>query len=634
MKKKKEQKQVSAVTKTSTKGNIDKWKYYGALVIIVLISFLVYLPALNNTFLSWDDERYIPKNALIYSIDLKEIFSNYVMGNYHPLTILTYAIEYHFWGLNETGYYAVNLTLHLLNVLLVFYAVYLLSSKIEVGLVTALFFGIHPIHVESVAWAAELKDLEYTFFFLGSYTFYLKYLKDQQKKFYVLALLLFLFSLLSKAMAAPLPVVLLLTDFLKGRKINGKVLAEKIPFFVLAIALGVVAVMAQKVSGATDDVDFTFPQHLVFACYGFITYIYKLFLPLQLSAYYPYPIKSGAEMPTQYYAYVFLFAVFAAAVFYSLRFSKKIIFGVGFFAATVFLVLQLLPVGGTIMADRYAYVPSIGIFYLAAEGLLLLWNKQLKIPVILLVTAFTIFLSFKTYAQCSIWKNDLTLWSDVIRQHPDVQLAYNNRGVWLEKNNRVDEALRDFTKTIELDAAYYKAYYNRGRLLMNARKLDAALDDFNKTIELNPASTEAFVNRGSVLRDQNKTEDALSDFRKAIELNPDFPLAYFNRGILYTNEKRTAEALTDFDKAIELNPVYTKAYLNRGNVFFSEKRYAEAIASYSKAIELEPDYADAYYNRGLAEYYFEKKEDACKDINQAARMGYKLAANTSLQICK
>ncbi|MGB4849237.1 MAG: hypothetical protein WBP41_15035, partial [Saprospiraceae bacterium] len=300
MKDKREQKPRQAVKnkksisikKDSTTWN---WKTIGLLTGIVLLSASIYLPVLHNHFLAWDDNYYIRDNAFIYSFNLKDIFSNNVMGNYHPLTVLMLAIEYHLFELSETGYHAVNLVFHLLNVILVFYAVLLLCNKSGIALLTSLLFGIHPIHVESVAWAAELKDLLYTLFFLASMIMYLKFLPNLQKKYYLAALLLFLCSLLSKGMAASLPVVLLLIDFFKGRKLTMNVLLEKIPFFLLAILFGIIAVSAQRAPDIVQDVTFfTFPQRIAFACYGFCTYIAKLILPINLSAYYPYPLKTGS----------------------------------------------------------------------------------------------------------------------------------------------------------------------------------------------------------------------------------------------------------------------------------------------------------------------------------------------------
>jgi tetratricopeptide (TPR) repeat protein len=673
MKRKKEHKQQQSGKKNLPKVeqvvNPDSWKYYFALAIIILISFIAYLPVFHNSLLAWDDDFYIKNNPLIYSINLKEIFSQYVLGNYHPVTILTLATEYYFFGLNATGYHTVNLMLHLLNVILVFYTVFLLSDKAGVALVAALLFGIHPLHVESVAWAAELKDLLYTFFFLASYIFYLKYLKKLQKKFYLFALLLFLVSLLSKAMAASLPVVLVLTDYFKGRKISIKTILEKVPFFLLAFVLGVLAILAQRSFNSIQDIAiYTFPQRIVFACYGFITYLSKLLLPLNLSAIYPYPVKNGVDIPIQYYAYVIFFLGLAACTIYSYRFSKKIIFGMGFFFATVFLVLQLLPVGNAIMADRYSYIPSIGIFYLAGEGFNKLWRKKLKLAAIILLSAITVLFSVKTYARCGIWKNDMTLWNDVISQYQIIERAYNNRGVIFKEEKRNDEALNDFNKAIELKPDLTEAYYNRGNLFanenrddealndfnkaielkpgyadahnnrglifMNKKRDDEALNDFNKAIEMKPNYAEAYYNRGILLMDEKRIDEAINDFNKTIELEPDNAEAYINRGNLFMNEKRNADALNDFNKAIELKPDFAGAYIVRGNIFLNEKRYEEAIGNYSKAIAVKNDYAEAYYNRGLAEFYSGKKDAACMDLKHAASLGYQPAIDASSQICK
>jgi protein O-mannosyl-transferase len=542
-----------AIVKTSPKAlpgvDTDRWKYYTSLAVIVLISAIVYLPVFHNSLLAWDDEGYIMKNALVHSINLKEIFSQNVMGNWHPVTILMFAIEYRFFGLNPAGYHAVNLLLHLLNVILVFYTIRLLSDKIAVALVAALLFGIHPLHVESVAWAAELKDLLYTFFFLASYIFYLKYLKNPQKKYYIFALLLFLVSLLSKAMAASLPLVLVLTDYLKGRRIDKRILLEKAPFFLLALTFGVVAVLAQKSSDSIQvETIFSLPQRIVFASYGFITYLVKLILPLHLSAFYPYPVKN---IPIQYYAYVFSVIGLAAYVIYSIRFSKKIIFGIGFFTVTIFFVLQLLSVGGAIMADRYSYVPSIGVFYLAGEGLLYLWDKKQKLAAIILLTAFTVMFSVKTYARCSVWNNDLTLWSDVIDNYKSA-IAYYNRGFAFMNNKKNDEALKDYNKAIELKPDYADAYLSRGNLFLNAKRNDEALKDYNKAIELKPGYADIYLSRGTLFIFEQRNDEALKDFNKAIELNPNYAQAYYNRGLLEYNSGKQDAACLDFKKAAGL----------------------------------------------------------------------------------
>ena len=421
------------------KSNI--WKNHGLLLMILLISFIAYLPSLQNGFV-WDDELYVTGNKLIQSFNLKEIFSRNVAGNYHPVTILVFAFEYQLFGLNATGYHVVNLLIHLLNVSLVFYAIRLISNKTGIAFIASLLFGIHPLHVESVVWVSELKDLLYTFFFLASLIFYLKYIKNSLKKYYALAVILFMFSLLSKAMAASLPVAILLIDYFKGRKFTFKLILEKAPFFILAIIFGLLAVSVQKTSGATDMVVFPFPQRIVFASYGFISYLFKLIIPINLSAYYPYPIKLGEIIPMIYYLYLILFISLAVFLFFSRRSSPKLILGFGFFAITVSLLLQLLPVGGAVMADRYSYIPSIGILYLISELLLYLWDKNKKTITVGLMVIITLFFSVNTYSRCKIWKNEMTLWSDVIDQFQTVPLAYYNRGSVYMNEKKIQGGIR------------------------------------------------------------------------------------------------------------------------------------------------------------------------------------------------
>jgi Flp pilus assembly protein TadD len=594
-------------SKTKKKNeSLENTKYYIPLFFILLVSFIVYLPVLHNSFVNADDDLYIQNNPLIRSINFKEIFSRYDMGNYHPLTMLIYSIEYRLFGLSEKGFHAINLMFHLLNVILAFHVVLLLVDNVKVALITSLLFGIHPIHVESVAWVSELKDLLYVFFFLASYTCYLKYLKNSQRKYIYYCFLLFLLSLLSKALAVTLPVIVLLTDYFKGRKLTGSSIAEKIPFIFLSVIFGAVAVLAQRSYGAIHMDYFGLPQRLVFSSYGYITYLIKLLFPFNLCSFYPYPDMpvTGSSLPAQYYIYVFLFFGLAASVFYSLRFTRKIFFGIGFFTITVLLVLQLLPVGGTIMADRYAYLPSLGIFYLASEGILYLWNKKgatqsLRMPVVMVFAIAAIFYSAKTYSQCGVWKNSMTLWTNVINQYQKIPDAYYNRGYYLVQEKRYEEALKDINKTIELDPDYYQAYNIRGNILNGYNQHEQALDNFNKAIALKPEAS-----------------------------------TYNNRGLVFRDLQRYQEAINDFNKAILLNPLFYEAFNDRGIVLSELKRFDEALNDFNKAINLDPENSTAYYNRGATEYNMGNKEIACTDFQQAANLGHPDAASTYARLCQ
>ena len=588
--------------------------------IIIGLTLLAYLPAFNAGF-AYDDVLYIQRNSLIRSIDLERIFSENVMGNYHPLTMLIFSIEFQLFGLDPTGYHIVNLLLHLVNILLVYYFILLLCDKLWVALVAALIFGIHPLHVESVVWISELKDLLYTSFFLGASIFYLRYLNDGERKYYFIALLLFAFSLLSKAMAASLPVVLLLIDYFKRRKLTGRVFVEKIPFFVLAITFGIVAVFAQQLSDAVQVIStYPFSQRVVFASYGFITYIVKLIVPFNQSAFYPYPIKGGESLPVYFFFYPVLLIALAGLLIYFRKSYHKLFFGIAFFSITVFLVLQLLPVGDAIMADRYSYIPSIGLFYLAGEAFVYLRNKRFNVPAIAILALFALFFCVTTFQRNVVWKNDLTLFSDVIEKHPGVAIAYNNRGSFLWDQKKYDEALLDYNMAIELRPNYSEAYNNRGAVFLDQKKYKEAINDFNKVIELQQNYAGAYSNRGIAMLETGKNAEAKADFDKAIELKPDYAEAYYNRGLLAMIEKRSEDALKDYNKALELKSDYNEAILNRDILLGVNKSPEEALADYNKAINEKPNDPELYYRRGSFLLVQKNYNEAKKDLNMAIKL--------------
>lgn len=560
-------------TKTSLqpKVNISAEVRFGKLALIVggilLATVLCYASSLHNEFLKyWDDQAYVTGNDLIkdLSVDgIKRIFKEDagLYANYHPLTTLSLALNYH-EGVGPFPYHLTNLFLHLLNTLLVFIFIYLISGKkVLVAGLTSLWFGIHPMHVESVAWISERKDVLYTFFYLLSlisYWYYIK--KDLTLKFYFLAFCLFVCSVLSKAMAASLPVVLLVIDYWVGRKFNIRLILEKLPFIVFAIILGMYAVTIQTEGGATQSISFPFFNKILHASYGFVIYMVKVFAPFNLSAFYPYPyplVNSGwviSNIPSSLYFALFASLVIAAITVYSVikkkPFAKIFVFGFGFYLVSIALVLQYIPVGRAIIADRYSYIPYIGLFFIIGECVYYFFysNKQKAVGklIVVIAIAYSCFFFFLSVKQIKIWKNDGTLWSNVIDLYPNdnrIVLPHFNRAAYYMEKNKYDDALNDFLMIVRHDPSNVNALEMIGRIYgQNKNDLDNAIIYFQKAVLINPKSSDGLRGLATAHGIKGEYAKSLEYSLKAIELFPNDPALYMNAAASYQYMGNTAKA--------------------------------------------------------------------------------------------
>ena len=338
--------------------------------VILLVTYFVFSPSLQNKFTNWDDDVYVLENPLVVNgkIPVKEIFKSPVSANYHPITMLSLARNYQNGKLNPKGYHLESVVFHLLNIGLLFFFIFILTKRnLLMASIVALFFGIHPMHVESVSWISERKDVLYVFFFLSGLITYLKYRESKKIKWYLFTMVLFVLSCLSKGMAVVFPIVLLLIDYLLEIKRERKLLTEKIPFFILALIFGVVAFKIQSGIAISDTQFFSVWQRVMFASYGAMMYVVKFFIPMNLSAYYPYPtLNRNATIPFFFYLMPFIFLGIIFSIYFFLRKERALIFGLLFYFISVALVLQFVSVGTVIMADRYSYLSYIGLLYVAA----------------------------------------------------------------------------------------------------------------------------------------------------------------------------------------------------------------------------------------------------------------------------
>lgn len=582
----KSKKQFKKYKKLSADKNVLlKHKAFFSLLVIVILSitFVAFYPSIFNGWTNWDDDEYVLNNKDIQEISfrsLKNIFSKYYSGNWQPVTLLSYIIDYTIYEYNAYGYHITNLIFHLLNTSLVFIIILLISENYLIGFISALLFGIHPLHVESVAWISQRKDVLSLFFYLISILFYIYNTRKKSVLFYYLSLLLFLFSLLSKPMAVSLPIVLLLLDYQAGMKIDKKNLISKIPFFLLSLIIGVITIFTQSSTGATGEGQQIFHiNRVLIGCYGIFFYLFKMIVPLKLSCFYPYPVMNNMVQIIYISALLGLIALIAIIIYSK---NKIIIFCSLFFFVTILPVLQIIPIGSAIAADRYFYLPSIGVFYLIGYVINYLYyfrnskNKYIRNITILLLIIFVLINCILTWKRCGVWKDSESLWTDVIKKYPNASIAYSNRGSFYSDLDRLDIALDDFNRALKIDANFADAYLNRSYIFIKKEKLDDALSDLNIVLKMDSKNSKAYMNRGIVYMGKGEYDKALPNFDKAIKVNQEYEKAYYHRGLIHQINGELMTAISDFSKAISIKPDFIEALKNRAETNYMLKNYSEA----------------------------------------------------------
>ena len=509
-----------------------------AFFVIIAVTIIAFFPSLQNGITNWDDDKYLVENPFIRDISwngIQQISSAIVVGNYHPVTVLSYAIEYNLFRLIPTVYHVTNLFLHVLNSLMVFWFIYRLQKNMLIAFAVGLMFGVHPLHVESVAWISERKDLLYTAFFVGALLSYLSYIvKNKHRRLYIASIVLFMLSCLSKGMAVVLPVILFIIDYHLGRKINKHSMREKIPFFLIALIFGVIAVIAQHAAGATrGDEAYPIVDRPFIAFYGLMFYLYKMLVPIGLSCIYPYPAKTGGYLPPIFYVAPFILLIIGGILWRMKKFRKEIVFGMAFFVICLLPVLQLLPVGYAIVADRYFYLSSIGVFYILGVGFSFVYEMAkekgpgMKTIVFIPGAMIILVLSFLTWNRTEIWKDSISLLENASKQYPAIPSLYNNIGM---------------------------AYGDSGNVAKE-------LEYYQKTVELDPRITEPYINMAFRYASMDENEKAIACYNKVIELEPDEQIAYFNVGILYAKTGKDSMGILCLQRAARLGNKESRDWL-------------------------------------------------------------------------
>lgn len=605
---KKNNKKVNAKPTAKSANISETGKPYPYLVWgILAVVFVAFIPALSNGFVNWDDPKYVLDNVYIKDLSakgIKAMFSSFYGGNYHPLTALSNAIEFKLFGLNPKPYHFFNLLLHLANTLLVFKLVRMLCADVRVAFTVCLLFGIHPMHVESVAWISERKDVLYTLFYLIGIIQYIKYIDKKSTKQYVFVLAAFLASLLSKSAAVVFPISLLLIDYYKTKQINVASVINKVPMLILSAIFGFVALKSQAADGAISDLQpyFSVLDRVFLILYSILFYILKLVAPIGLSAFHAYPDKVNGSFPLIYYASPLLLGIIVFVAFKLKNFRKEVLFGLAFFIVNILLVIQVIPVGQALVAERYSYVPYIGLFFIIASLFFYAFDHYKQYASIIRGAGIgcLIVLCAITFTRTKVWKDGVSLWSDV-----------------LEKNSKV-----------------FFAYYNLGNAYKNLQDFQGAINAYSGAVKVNPTYNMAYFNRAHAYADIQKHDEAIRDYAKVIQLKPESQESYYNRAISWAALKVYDSAIVDFTGSLKINPKHADSYYSRGNMKAFKNLFEDAMDDYTKAIEVNPQFGIAYNNRGNCKLNLNRMSEACEDWRTALQLGNASSSEMIKQYCK
>src|SRR5438876_7017380 len=594
-------------------------------LVIAFSTFAAFLPARQNQFVNWDDAENFLDNPHYRGLGWSQLHWMWTthQGHYIPLTWMTLGLDYLLWGMNPVGYHLTNLLLHAANAVVFFVVVRrlltrALSSPSERGYalavsagVAALVFAIHPLRVESVAWATERRDVLSGLFYLLTILMYLRAYEfgARGRGWYWLAVAVFVCALLSKSMVVNLPVVLLILDVYPLRRLGGaigwwseparRVYVEKIPFVLLAAAASAIAVMAQSsVHAALSLAQLSVPGRLAISAYGVSFYLWKMVVPLNLSPLYERPLTLDPSAMPFVLSYGLVLAL--TAIVLALRRRAPGLLAVWFAYVVVLLpVLGIFQSGPQIAADRYTYLAGLGWALLTGAALL---SVSRRLPFLSTGLAFFLLLGLGvlTWNQVHVWHDSENLWSHAVAIDPGAPVGQYSRGWALAQQGKLTEAMAHYQTALRLNPDYAEAHTAGGALLADQGKLAEASEHYQTALRLKPDHAEAHGNVGSALARQGKLAEAVEHYQTALRFKPDHADAHYNWGNAPTREGKLAEAIEHYRQALQIKPDHAVAHYNWGNALIRQDKPAEASEHYRQALLFKPGYAIAHINWGVA----------------------------------
>jgi tetratricopeptide (TPR) repeat protein len=583
-------------------------------LVLVLVTVTAYLQVKDCNFVSLDDNEYITENSHVLtgltSENVRWAFTAIHAGNWHPLTWISHMLDCQMFGLKPGLHHLVNLFFHMANTLLLFLVFRRMTKDLWQSAFVAAVFAIHPLHVESVAWVTERKDVLSTFFWMLSMGAYVFYVEKRELKRYILVLFFFALGLMAKPMLVTLPFVLLLLDFWPLHRLQTEMVSvsehkqpdkpskprlkkkerrksairtehpnkagiqtrqqtplaplilEKIPFFVLSLSSSVITYMAQQKGGSVGSLQsYPLPARIANALVSYCAYIWKTIWPENLAVLYPHPDTLPAS---EVLGAVLILSIVTLTIVCKARCHPYLATGWLWYLGTLVPVIGLVQVGLQSMADRYMYVPLIGLSITVAWGvpdLLKKWrhrNAAIAAPAFIILSSF----SFVTWKQVQYWQNSITLFTHTLTVTTNNPLILSNMGNALEEEGRIDEAIAYYARSLLVDPNMADSYNNMGTALTKLGRFDEAITNFFKALRVNPRHAAAHTNLGTVMALQGKLDEAIYHLRESIRIKPDYAKAYNNLGNALLLQRKIDQATDSYREALRLNPDYTTAREN------------------------------------------------------------------------
>ena len=567
-------------------------------------TFIAFEQVRNNEFLNYDDNEYITENQHVQNglnpQSIKWAFTTAHAANWHPLTWLSHIIDCRLFGLNPKWHHLVNLLFHTANTLLLFWLLKDMTGAVWRSAFVAALFAVHPLHVESVAWAAERKDVLSTLFWLLTMAAYLRYARLGGAKWYLVTLLTFALGLLAKPMLVTLPFVLLLLDYWPLDRLTRHTIFEKLPFFVLSAISSVVTFFAQRSAGAVAHIDLLpLGMRLANAPVSYVKYIVKMFWPARLAVLYPY----SGERLSAWLVLTSVLVLLAATILVVRLASKHRYLPVGWFwyLGTLVPVIGLVQVGSQAMADRYTYLPLTGIFIIVTWGVIEL-SARLKYQKLILGAAATVVIAALlvcTRIQTGYWRNSVTLLERTLAVTTGNNLAHYNLGRAFQSQGEIDKAIYQYRQAVKVKPDYAEAYNNLGAALESQKKFDEAVNCYRQTLKFKPGSADVYYNIGNAFQNQGKFAEAVKNYQQALRLKPGYAKAHNNLGRALQSLGKFDEAINHYRQALRTEPDHLPAYINLGRVLQSQGKFNEAIDSFRRSLQLEPNDADTQNEIGI-----------------------------------